>query len=343
MLRVDRQNRTLRRLEPCAITAAGYRERDDLQRMIKSSPEAFFAEMGERLLLIGEEIRPTDVVDDRIDLLAIDQNGAVVAVELKRSSHKLQLLQALSYAAMISGWDRERLIAAKARFAQQPPADAEADIEQFLLEGIGELNQRQRIILLAESFEYEVLVTAEWLTERHDVDIRCYRFSLCLDDGVEYLACTSVYPPPELTQVAVRRGARREAPPARGWSDWDSALRDVENQALVEFFRRELASGVQSALGRRRLVYKVAGGQFGVSARRRHAYVWQAHRFRDDITYWNDRIGPHVRAEPVEGGRSVRFYLTSDEDFSRFGQAVRTDSAHWEVLDQAEPETDDEP
>jgi RecB family endonuclease NucS len=95
VLRVDRQKRTLRRLGERAITDAGYRERDDLQRMIRSSPDAFFDEMGEKLLLVGEEVRPADFVDDRIDLLALDQNGAAVIIELKRSSNKLQLLQAL--------------------------------------------------------------------------------------------------------------------------------------------------------------------------------------------------------------------------------------------------------
>jgi hypothetical protein len=333
MLKVDRQARTLRRLENRAITEAGFRERDDLQRMIRSSPDAFFQEMGEKLLLIGEEIRPTDVVDDRVDLLAIDQNGAVVIMELKRSSHKLQLLQALSYAAMIGNWDRSRLISTRAQFSGKPKGDAESEVEEFLLEGIGDLNQQQRVILLAENFEYEVLVTAEWLSERYDVDIRCYRFNLSVDDGAEYLVCTSVYPPPELTQVAVRRGARPESAPRKTWGDWESALAEVENPAMVEFFRAELAAGQQSALGRRRLVYKVPGGQFGVSARRQHAYVWQQHRFRDDIAYWMEKLGPQSKAEPVDGGRSVRFFLASPEDFARFREALRVDAPQWEILD----------
>ena len=36
--------------------------------MIKNSPDAFFEEMGESLLLIGHEVRPTDFVEERIDI-----------------------------------------------------------------------------------------------------------------------------------------------------------------------------------------------------------------------------------------------------------------------------------
>ena len=69
MLRVDRKSRTLSQLNSRSLPDAGWKEREDLQQMIRNSPDAFFDEMGEKLLLIGEEIRPTDFVDDRIDLL----------------------------------------------------------------------------------------------------------------------------------------------------------------------------------------------------------------------------------------------------------------------------------
>ena len=42
--------------------------------------------MGEALLLLGEEVKPDSFVDDRIDLLALDQQGASVIIELKRGS-----------------------------------------------------------------------------------------------------------------------------------------------------------------------------------------------------------------------------------------------------------------
>jgi len=95
MLRLDRAQHALRRLEPMPLKTAGILERSDLQRMIVNTPSAFCAEIKETLLVMGEEISPTDVVDDRIDVLALDKQGTVVVVELKRGLNKLHLLQAL--------------------------------------------------------------------------------------------------------------------------------------------------------------------------------------------------------------------------------------------------------
>ncbi len=76
--------------------------------MIRNSPADFFAELGEGLLPVVEESRPSEVVDDRIDLLALDRDGSAMLAKFKRGAHKLQLLQALSYAAMVADWNPAR-------------------------------------------------------------------------------------------------------------------------------------------------------------------------------------------------------------------------------------------
>ena len=134
MLRVDRKQKRFVRLEQRRLPVAGLTERNDLLCMIRQSPDAFFAELGEAHLLLGEEVRPTDFVDDRIDLLAVDKRGAVVVVELKRSSHKLHLLQALSYAGMIAKWEHEQLLAVRGQFASgdSEAEDSEDDADEAL-------------------------------------------------------------------------------------------------------------------------------------------------------------------------------------------------------------------
>lgn len=238
MLRIDRTGRKLSRLVTKLIPDAGIKERSDIQQMIRNSPEEFFAEIGEPLLLLAEELCPTEVVDDRIDLLALDEEGAVVVIEIKRGSHKLQLLQALTYAATIAEWGASDLLEQRCQLVSQSAEEVREEVEEFLTETQNGINTRQRIMLLAEDFDFMVLATAEWLSEKHGIDIRCYRLSLSEDAGVEYLSCTCIFPPPELAQEAARRrplGTRGARKPSK-WTDWKSALESVENPALVEFF-----------------------------------------------------------------------------------------------------------
>jgi len=267
MLRIDRATRTLQALDQRSLPEVGIRERSDLQQMIKATPEPFFREFGERLLLVGEELRPAEFVDDRIDLLAVDETGGAVIIELKRGGHKLHLLQAIAYAGMVAKWDSGRFVVERAKLTSHSVDATEDEFEEFIGGDVASLNHSQRIILLAESFDYEVLVAAEWLNEQFNVDVRCARLSLSSDGANDFLSCSVIFPPPEITEHAVRRGTSRAAMPAR-WVGWDEALSDSENAALVDFFNRQLANGVPNNLARRLITIPIRGRRwFSVSAR----------------------------------------------------------------------------
>lgn len=106
MLKIDRENRALEPTLTQTLIEAGLRERGDLQVLIQNNSRVFFDEIGlPDAVLLGTEIEPSsDMVGDRIDLLALDKDGTVIVIELKRGSDKLHLLQGISYAAMISKW-----------------------------------------------------------------------------------------------------------------------------------------------------------------------------------------------------------------------------------------------
>jgi hypothetical protein len=78
MLRLNREGRTFVRLPHRTLSETGILERRDIQAMIAASPQDFFEELGEAVTLLAQEVRPDDVVDDRIDLLAADADGAAV-------------------------------------------------------------------------------------------------------------------------------------------------------------------------------------------------------------------------------------------------------------------------
>ena len=332
MLKIDRDAKTFTRLQRPNMSDVGLTERYDLQNMIKNSPDAFFQEMGENLLLIGDEVHPTDFVDDRIDLLAVDQQGALVVIELKRGSKKLQLLQALSYASMVSKWEQSQIVAQLQQFAGGAEEDVEEQIEQFLLQDVATLNDSQRMILVAENYDYEVLATAEWLSEAYDVDIRCFRLALSAEGQAEFVTCTCIYPPPEITKHAVRRG--RKGKKASKWSDWDEALAPISNKAVVDFFRSELKTGRENHLAKRTLYYRFNGARrFALVARQKAAYVWQNRRFPDDHAYWAKTIGDHINSEPVKKGRGLRFYLSESRDFEQFVKSLNGDLQTVEFAD----------
>ncbi len=88
--------------------------------------------------------------------------GACVVIELKRGSNKLHMLQAISYAGMISAWLPEDLESLLDEDRQEALAD-------FLESGKEDINRQQRIILIAEGYDYALLAGAEWLSDQFGV------------------------------------------------------------------------------------------------------------------------------------------------------------------------------
>jgi hypothetical protein len=342
VLSIDRDGKRLTRLAKLSLPEAGLLERADIQRMIQQDDVAFFEELGEPLLLIGEELRPASAVEDRIDLLAIDRNGSTVIIEIKRGNHKLHLLQALSYAAMMSKWEPNQIVEARAQLLEKTVEETEEEIEEFLDVDIASLNDIQRIMLLAESYDYAVLVTSEWLSETYEVDIRCYRLELAADGDREYLSIVRIFPAPEISEHAARRGRVSEPRPSK-WPDWETALSSIKNTAVKEFFEKELAAGRDNYLRKRILRYKMGGRRrLSISARGEHAYAWQTGRFHDDLVFWKEHVGDQIDVEAVKRGLCLRFYLRSKTDFERFRNAVMQELAGVQWQDKGEMSVDEE-
>ena len=64
MLRIDKTNGIFVGLSDSSSIGAGLLERHDIQKMVRQSSVEFFKELGEDLLLIGEEVQPTNFVKD---------------------------------------------------------------------------------------------------------------------------------------------------------------------------------------------------------------------------------------------------------------------------------------
>lgn len=318
MLKLERNSKSFTRLATPSLAESSITERYDLQECIKNSPNEFFSEINEELFLIGSEVTPSQDIADRIDLLAIDRDGRVVVIELKRGSNKLQMMQAISYAGMISHWSPVEILDLLTE-AQQD------ELSNFLHEDFDQINSSQRVILVAEGFDYALLVGAQWLCESYRVDISCCRISMATEsDGQsEYLACSTVYPAKELVDEAAVRGRKGSVSRKVKWLDWDSALEKIENDCLVQFFRKELEAGRDNYLRKRVLRFRTGGKRrWNLKANQKLGYTWQHGRFSNDIEFWQTRLSDRENVQPVKAGQCLRFYLVTAEDFDNFKAAT---------------------
>jgi hypothetical protein len=321
MLRIDRNRKSFTLLDTSTLTEEELLEREHLQEFISHSPKEFFGEINEELFIIGTEVKPSDTVQDRIDLLAIDKEGACVVIELKRGSNKLHMLQAISYAGMISAWSPEDLESLLDEDRQEALAD-------FLECEKEDVNRQQRIILIAEGYDYALLAGAEWLSDQFGVSISCCRISVAKDEAAnaEYLVCSTVYPAPELAAEAKPRGRATQVSGRAKWTDWESALADVTNVDVVNFFKEQLAANRDSYLPRRTLIYRLDGRRrWNLHGRRKLGYVWQIGRFENDIEFRSARLSEGDSVKPVKRGEALRMLLLTERDFAEFHKAARAE------------------
>lgn len=318
MLKIDRSKQRFSILDTPTLADVSITERYDLQEFICNSPDAFFKEIGQKLFLLGKEVEPSKNVQDRIDVLAVDKEGAAVVLELKRGTNKLQMLQAISYAGMISQWGPDD-------FLQLLSDDQQEALADFLEVDTEEINRQQKIILIAEAFDYALLIGAEWLSDQYSVDITCCRIAVAKDAGTEseYLVCSNVFPAPELAHEAVPRGRKKGGSGKLKWADWETALSAVENPAVVSYYEGELATNRESYLRKRILHYRLQGKRrWFAAARKSKAYVWQHGRFDNDIDFWKKGLGETNDVKAVKDGKCLSFFLASDDDFRYFHQAA---------------------
>src|SRR6266511_2447660 len=157
-------------LEELGLTAAGLRERGDLQRWISHHPEI----VGQGLLLITSEFDQWEIRDhkvpDRLDVLFLDSEGSPVVAELKRDkAADTTELQALKYAAYCSQLTLDEIVEEYARFHQADQDEA----RDRLLSHAPALSEGElgpvKVRLVAGSFGLAVTSVVLWLRD-HNID-----------------------------------------------------------------------------------------------------------------------------------------------------------------------------
>lgn len=212
MFIIDKQSKTLKEIQPTTFKLLEVGERKDLERWIQDYPQI----LGEELFIITTEYDQFDKSSDRLDLLAIDKNGKLVIIELKRDvAPSATELQAIKYSAFCSNLTMEDVVEIYAqRMARTGKTvaneEAEGQIRDFIQnDSFEDFDKQPRIILVAREFRPDTTSSVLWL-RTFGVDITCVKlelYSLKSETGKDTIAINPsvIIPLPDAKDFLVDR------------------------------------------------------------------------------------------------------------------------------------------
>jgi hypothetical protein len=190
---IDQKTNRVKKLDSQKFKEANFEERKNLQEWIANEPNIF----NEELLIIQKEFDGFDNTQERLDLLAIDKDGNLVLIENKLDDTGRDVTwQALKYASYCSTLKNEQIKDIFQRFLG-PEKNAEELIANFLNKKTfdeADLNNEQRIILVAGSYRKEVTSTVLWLRNKYLLKIKCFEVSLSSLNGQYILDIEQIIP-----------------------------------------------------------------------------------------------------------------------------------------------------
>ena len=184
----------------------------ELQRLLRDQPEV----LEEGLFIVAEEFGNWQDSSRRIDLLALDEQGRLVVIELKRTwSGDHSELQAIRYAAMVANVSLDDIVDAHRVYLEKRGRDEDAR-SQILNhlgvedEGDAEIHTEQpRIILASAGFSTELTTSVLWLLN-YKMDISCVKLQLYQSADGLLLDASLIIPLPEARDYMVKVREREE-------------------------------------------------------------------------------------------------------------------------------------
>lgn len=183
---------------------------------------------------------------DRLDILALDRDGTLVVVELKRGvAPDTADMQALKYAALVSRFTIEKLIAVHAEYLASRSLLAEvtneigpstrvngsSEVQSFEAQAKNAITswtqasdeavsdeklRHPRIVLIASDFPTSIKSTAVYLYQELDQDVELVQFTAYKTDVETLITFSLLYPPADMAdfiiepQILQQREARVE-------------------------------------------------------------------------------------------------------------------------------------
>lgn len=177
MYKIKLSSKEAEELETINFSDLELKERFDIEVWIKNNPNI----LKEDLKIISEQIiLPSG---RQPDLIALDKEGKLVIIELKRDDSGRDVYwQAITYAAQFSEYSYTKIIEMYKDYIEKNEEnkknlDSQELIEDFIEVDIEKLNEKQRIILVSKEFHEDVLKAALWLLENYGLDLKIVKLA----------------------------------------------------------------------------------------------------------------------------------------------------------------------
>lgn len=225
MFSVDKDNIELEEVKPEEFAELDILERQDLEEWVIEQPKI----LGEELLVISSELQNYEDINERLDVLALDKNGNLVVVELKRDkADKTTDLQAIKYASYIATFTAEDIQEEYREFwkdrkeEEVTPEKVGEEFSKFLRNSDKELretdknfidfslNDKPRIMLVAGDFGKEVTSPVLWLTQEYGVDFTCVELEAFQHQERILINSRQIIPVPETEEYMAKRREKQE-------------------------------------------------------------------------------------------------------------------------------------
>lgn len=188
-----------------------FREVDHLEAWIVDNPQV----LGDDLMVVSTQFNRWEsqvgTAAERLDVLALSSSGQTVVIELKRGRDATVHLQALTYAALVSGFTREVLASTYQEWLARRGEEITQEEAFGRLKGwVGEEWTDQmlaipRVIIVAESFPPQVITSVQWLSSvTSDLVIEAHEYRLFRSGGEVVVVFQRLFPVVDISDQVLR-------------------------------------------------------------------------------------------------------------------------------------------